>query len=242
MPIQANKAIVGTNAFSHSSGIHQDGVLKSQNTYEIMTPETVGLNTNKLNLTSRSGRHVIKHRMEELGYTSSDYDLDELYESFLRLADKKGQIFDYDLEALVLFSNLSEEDDFYSLQSLSVQSGSNNTSTATVSLQCGDEIIIEAAIGNGPVNSICSCISRITGYAIEIKDFKVASTSTGMDALGQVNIMAAYNSRNFHGMGLATDIIRSSAKALIHVVNDIRRTEKVAVLRDSNRKLNQGNV
>ena len=115
MPIQSNKAIVGTNAFSHSSGIHQDGVLKSQNTYEIITPETVGLSTNKLNLTSRSGRHVIKHRMQELGYTAEDFDLDKLYDRFLQLADKKGQVFDYDLEALALFSNMTDEDDYYSL-------------------------------------------------------------------------------------------------------------------------------
>jgi len=176
--------------------------------------------------------------MEELGYSNEDFNLDELYESFLRLADKKGQVFDYDLEALVLFSNLAEEDDYYSLKTLSVQSGSNETSTATVALQCGNEMIIEAAIGNGPVNSICSCICRITGYEIEIKDLKIASTSQGMDALGQVNIMANWNDRTFHGMGLATDIIRSSAKALVHVINDIRRTEKVAVHRNSTRKHN----
>ncbi|MCP3674639.1 MAG: 2-isopropylmalate synthase, partial [Gammaproteobacteria bacterium] len=215
MPIQANKAIVGNNAFSHSSGIHQDGVLKSQNTYEIITPETVGLNTNNLNLTSRSGRHVIKHRMQELGYNEEDYNIDNLYESFLRLADKKGQVFDYDLEALTLFSNMAEEDDYYVLESLSVQSGLEETATATVALRCGDELIREAAIGNGPINSICSCISRITGYEIEINDYKVTSTSEGMDALGQVSIMVQYNNRTFHGMGLATDIIRSSARALV---------------------------
>ncbi len=234
MPIQSNKAIVGSNAFSHSSGIHQDGVLKSQNTYEIMTPETVGLNTNKLNLTSRSGRHVIKHRMIELGYDEQDFELDKLYESFLRLADKKGQVFDYDLEALVFFSNLDTENDFYQLQSLNVQSGIEDTATATVALLCGDREIKEAAIGNGPVNSMCSCISRITGYELEIRDFKVASTSKGMDALGQVNIIAEYNNKIFHGMGLATDIIRSTARALVHVINDVRRSEKVAQLRKSN--------
>jgi len=236
MPIQNNKAIVGSNAFSHSSGIHQDGVLKSQNTYEIMTPETVGLNTNKLNLTSRSGRHVIKHRMDDLGYSEEDYDLNKLYERFLELADKKGQIFDYDLEAMVLFTNLTDEDDFYTLESLIVQSGSEDTATATVGLRCGDELVREAAIGNGPVDSICCCISRITGYNIEIKDFKVASTSEGMDALGQVNIMADCNNRTFHGMGLATDIIRSTAHALVHVANDARRSEEVAKIRKSNRR------
>ena len=101
MPVQSNKAIVGSNAFSHSSGIHQDGVLKAQNTYEIMTPESVGINKNHLNLTSRSGRHVIKHRLHELGYKESDYDLEAIYAAFLKLADKKGQVYDYDLEALL---------------------------------------------------------------------------------------------------------------------------------------------
>ena len=157
MPIQSNKAIVGNNAFSHSSGIHQDGVLKSQNTYEIMTPETVGLNTNQLNLTSRSCRHVIKHRMEDLGYDEQDFDLDKLYKSFLVLADRKGQVFDYDLEAMALFSNLEDEDSYYVLESLSVQSGIEDTATATVALRCGETLIREAAIGNGPVDSICSC-------------------------------------------------------------------------------------
>ena len=242
MPIQSNKAIVGSNAFSHSSGIHQDGVLKSQNTYEIITPETVGLNTNKLNLTSRSGRHVIKHRMQELGYGSDDYDLDKLYERFIQLADKKGQVFDYDLEALALFTNMADEDDYYTLESLSVQSGDEVTATATVGLRCGDKLIREAAIGNGPINSICSCISRITGYNIEIKDFKIASTSEGMDALGQVNIVADSEGRTFHGMGLATDIIRSSARALVHVANDVRQSKKVSKLRENKNIIDRGAV
>ncbi len=236
MPVQANKAIVGSNAFSHSSGIHQDGVLKKQDTYEIMTPETVGLSTNKLHLTSRSGRHVIRHRMEDLGYAKDDYDIEKLYENFLRLADKKGQVFDYDLEALVLFENLADEDDYYKLLSLSVQSGTDDCATATVSLQSGEDSTIEAAIGIGPVDSICKCINRITGYDVSIKDFKVASTSQGVDAMGQVNIMADWNGRSFHGMGLATDIIRSSARALIHIANDIRRSQQVNQLRNSGKE------
>ena len=122
MPVQANKAIVGANAFAHSSGIHQDGVLKGQNTYEIMTPESVGLNKNQLNLTSRSGRHVIKHRLGELGYSESDYDLDEVYASFVRLADKKGQVFDYDLEALLFFNQQKHEHAHYSLEYLQASS------------------------------------------------------------------------------------------------------------------------
>lgn len=227
MPIQSNKAIVGTNAFSHSSGIHQDGVLKSQNTYEIMTPESVGIKTNQLNLTSRSGRHVIKHRMSELGYSEVDYDLDGLYQSFLKLADKKGQVFDYDLEALTLFNNLSEEDDYFAVEHLSVQSGTDKIATATVSMLCGEQEVTEAAIGNGPINSICQCISRITGYPLEIRDFKVSSTSTGMDAMGQVSVIIESEGRIFHGMGLATDIILSSARAIAHAANEVRRSEQV---------------
>lgn len=124
MPIQANKAIVGTNAFTHSSGIHQDGMLKAQNTYEIMTPESIGLNRNHLNMTSRSGRHVIKHRMEQMGYSEQDYSLDQLYDAFLKLADKKGQVFDYDLEALVYMEGRAAADDHFQLQQLVVQSDS----------------------------------------------------------------------------------------------------------------------
>ena len=242
MPIQSNKAIVGANAFSHSSGIHQDGVLKSQNTYEIMTPESVGIKTNNLNLTSRSGRHVIKHRMDELGYGEDDYDLESLYNSFLRLADKKGQVFDYDLEAMTLFNNLADEDDYFVMQHLSVTSGTDKTSTATVTMQFDDETVTEAAIGNGPINSICRCIGRISGHELEIKDFKVASTSSGMDALGQVNVMVECNGRTFHGMGLATDIILSSARALVHAANEVRRSEQVAQHKMQSKEVNKAAI
>ncbi|MDW1553215.1 2-isopropylmalate synthase, partial [Vibrio sp. YT-18] len=124
MPIQCNKAVVGANAFSHSSGIHQDGMLKNKNTYEIMTPESIGLKNQALNLTSRSGRAAVKSHMDSMGYKEDEYNLDALYADFLKLADRKGQVFDYDLEALMHFSNLREEDDFYKLNYLSVQSGS----------------------------------------------------------------------------------------------------------------------
>lgn len=227
MPIQANKAIVGANAFSHSSGIHQDGVLKSKNTYEIITPESIGLTQNKLNLTSRSGRHVIKHRMNELGYADGDFDLDELYSSFLALADKKGQVFDYDLEALIFFNNLHDEKEHFQLESLSVHSGSSDTSTATIKLAFGDEIETEAAIGNGPVDAVYKCLSRISGFNIEISKYNISAKGEGMDALGQVDIVATYNGRKFHGIGLATDIIESSALAYIHVMNNIYRANAV---------------
>ncbi|QUM86568.1 MULTISPECIES: 2-isopropylmalate synthase [unclassified Moritella] len=233
MPVQANKAIVGANAFSHSSGIHQDGVLKSKNTYEIITPESIGLTQNKLNLTSRSGRHVIKHRMAELGYTDNDYNLDELYESFLQLADKKGQVFDYDLEALIFFNNLHEDEEHFKLDYLSVQSGSGVKATATISLISQQETTdesctnTEAAIGNGPVDAVYKCLSRISGFDIDIANYHITAKGEGKDALGQVDIVATYEGRKFHGIGLATDIIESSALAYIHVMNNIHRSNAV---------------
>lgn len=227
MPIQANKAIVGANAFAHSSGIHQDGVLKAKNTYEIITPESIGLTQNNLNLTSRSGRHVIKHRMAELGYSESDYNLDELYTSFLQLADKKGQVFDYDLEALVFFNNLQDEDEHFKLDYLSVQSGSGVTATATIRLQTGEHAMTEAAIGNGPVDAVYRCLNRISGYDVSISDYHITAKGEGKDALGQVDIVATHESRKFHGVGLATDIIESSALAYVHVMNNIHRANAV---------------
>ena len=229
MPIQANKAIVGANAFSHSSGIHQDGVLKSQNTYEIITPESVGISTNKLNLTSRSGRHVIQHRMQELGYRDSDYDLDALYASFLELADKKGQVFDYDLEALMFFNQVTDEPEYYKLENLDVLAGTGQIATATVTMTIGDDDkIVEAATGNGPVNATYLCLKQITGLDIDIDTYKIGAKGEGEDALGQVDIVATYKGQRFHGFGLSTDIIESSAIALVHVMNYIHRAQAVA--------------
>ncbi|MFM2480488.1 2-isopropylmalate synthase [Celerinatantimonas sp. YJH-8] len=237
MPVQPNKAIVGSNAFSHSSGIHQDGMLKNENTYEIMTPESIGLPKNILNLTSRSGRHVIKHRMTELGYSDKDYDLDELYQSFLELADRKGQVFDYDLEALVFFNNQRQEEDFFKLEYLSAQTGSNMTATATVKLRAGDEVMTEAATGNGPIDAAYHCLSRMTGYHITIDDYSIKAAGGGQsgnqkadikDALGKADIVAKYQGRTFHGMGLETDIVHASAQAFVHVLNNIHRAETIA--------------
>lgn len=228
MPIQSNKAIVGANAFSHSSGIHQDGVLKSQNTYEIMTPESVGLLTNKLNLTSRSGRHVIQHRMQELGYRDEDYDMEELYTSFLELADKKGQVFDYDLEALMFFNQVNSEPEYYKLSNISVLSGSGLVATATVTMQIGEQQkVVEAATGNGPIDAAYQCLMRISGLEVTMESYKISGKGEGKDALGQVDIVASYNGQKFHGIGLSTDIIESSALALVHVMNHINLAKEV---------------
>ena len=230
MPIQANKAIVGSNAFSHSSGIHQDGMLKNKNTYEIMTPTSIGLKNQALNLTSRSGRAAVKSHMDTLGYTEHEYDLDKLYADFLSLADRKGQVFDYDLEALMYFSNLRDEDDFFKINYLSVQSGSV-MATTSIKLQCGDEEKCEAAVGNGPVDALYQCIYRLTGYEIVLDKFDLTAKGEGEDGLGQADIIAHYKGRKYHGTGLATDIVEASGQALIHVINSIYRADQIATIK-----------
>ena len=226
MPIQSNKAIVGANAFSHSSGIHQDGVLKNKNTYEIITPESIGLKNQALNLTSRSGRAAVKSHMESMGYHEHEYNLDALYEDFLKLADRKGQVFDYDLEALMHFSNLREEDDFYKLNYLCVQSGSV-MATTTIKLKCGDDERCEAAVGNGPVDALYQCIYRLTGYDIVLDKFDLTAKGEGEDGLGQADIIANYNGRKYHGTGVSTDIVEASGQALLHVINSIHRANQI---------------
>ena len=230
MPIQSNKAIVGANAFSHSSGIHQDGMLKNKNTYEIMTPESIGLSQKSLNLTSRSGRAAVKSHMQQMGYSEKEYDLPSLYTSFLKLADRKGQVFDYDLEALMFFNNLQEEDDHYKIKYLSVQSG-NIMATTSITLQCGAQEISDAAIGNGPVDALYQVIYRITQYDITLDKFDLTAKGEGENGLGQADIIARYKGRKYHGTGISTDIIEASGQALLHVINSIYRAEQITKIK-----------
>ena len=228
MPVQSNKAIVGANAFSHSSGIHQDGVLKAQNTYEIMTPESVGINKNNLNLTSRSGRHVIKHRLTELGYKPEEFDLEAVYDAFLKLADKKGQVYDYDLEALLFFDKQKHDQAHYQLLYLQANSGREIIPSATVKMKVGGQEITQACTGNGPVDAAFKAIISILGHEdLEIVDFKLDSKGEGADALAQVSVIATYKGRRFHGIGLATDIVEAGVKALIFVLNNTYLADQI---------------
>jgi len=228
MPVQSNKAIVGANAFSHSSGIHQDGVLKAQNTYEIMTPESVGINKNNLNLTSRSGRHVIKHRLTELGYKPEEFDLEAVYDAFLKLADKKGQVYDYDLEALLFFDKQKHDQAHYQLLYLQANSGREIIPSATVKMKVGEQEITQACTGNGPVDAAFKAIISILGHEdLEIVDFKLDSKGEGADALAQVSVIATYKDRRFHGIGLATDIVEAGVKALIFVLNNTYLADQI---------------
>ena len=237
--VPPHKAIVGSNAYAHSSGIHQDGVLKNRNTYEIITPESVGFKGNNMRMTARSGRHMIRTCLQNLGYTEKDYDLDDIYARFLKLADKKGQVFDYDLESLVFFTKQGEnDDDTYRLDRLNVMSGSGDmTATATVRLQVGKRTRTDSSIGNGPVDAVYNCITRLTGVRCKLTSFEITANGAGMDALGQVNITVDYDGRVFHGMGLSTDVIESAALALLHAINNIERTKRIQELREPPKKV-----
>ena len=228
MPVQPNKAIVGQNAFSHSSGIHQDGMLKAADTYEIMSPESIGIRKSELNLTSRSGRHVIVHRLESLGYQKSDYDLDTIYEAFLELADQKGQVHDYDLEALLHFSSLDEQSgNKYQVDFLNVHANSSSIASATIGLLIDGEQVIEAAVGNGAVDAAFRAISRICDKAIGIKEYKLVAAGTGANALGQVDLIAEYKGRAYHGAGISTDIVEASVRAYVNVLNLCERAKLI---------------
>ena len=228
MPIQPNKAIVGENAFAHSSGIHQDGMLKASNTYEIMSPESIGIRKSDMNMTSRSGRHVIAHRLEVMGYKKEDYDIDALYTKFLELADQKGKVHDYDLEALLHFTTLDEQSGSkYQLDFVNIHSNSSSVASATVGLMIDGKQVIEAATGNGPVDAAYRAIGRITDKAIGIIEYSLDAKGTGANALGQVNVIAKYKERSYHGAGLATNIVEASVRAYVHVLNLCHRAKRI---------------
>lgn len=231
--VPPHKAIVGSNAFAHSSGIHQDGVLKNRETYEIITPESVGFKENNLHMTARSGRHMIKSCLTNLGYSEDTYNLDDIYARFLKLADKKGQVFDYDLEALLFFSHDDEKETQFTLDNLNVICGGKNTiPTASVRLKIGKRTRTESSTGNGPVDAVYNCITKLTGIRYELVSYTIGAKGSGMNAQGQVDVDLKYKNRLYHGKGLSTDVIESSALALISACNSIYRTQLIESQKD----------
>ena len=227
-PVPSHKAIVGSNAFAHSSGIHQDGVLKNKQTYEILTPESVGFKENNMHMTARSGRHMIKAVLEKLGYKEGTYNLDDIYQRFLKLADRKGQVFDYDLEALMYFSQDEDEENQFKLDNLSVMSGGKNIiPTASVRLRIGKRTRTESGTGNGPVDAVFNCISRLTGLKLKLESFQINAKGSGMNAQGQVNVDVIYEGRHYYGVGISTDVIEASALSLISASNSIYRAQVI---------------
>jgi len=215
---QPNKAVVGKNAFSHEAGIHQHGVMASPTTYEIMTPESVGVKTNSLVLGKHSGRHALDQRFKDLGFELTPEQLGQAYGLFTRLADQKKEIFDEDLVALV-YDGLSDGAETYQLRAVQATAGTHSIATALVILAEGDKEITETASGDGPVNAVFEAINRITGLQGELLDFHLASVTGGADALGEVFLRVRFPEGTFSGKAASTDIVGSSAQAYLKAVN-----------------------
>ncbi len=218
MHIQRNKAIVGDNAFAHEAGIHQDGMLKNSITYEIMTPQSVGIKHSTLVLGKHSGRHALKQRYSELGYQLSTEELERAYSVFTKIADEKKQIFDDDLVA-ILQDEMSTIDETYTLDTFQVTSGLNLIPTATVGLKKGDETIQDSATGDGPVDASYRAIERITGISVELLDYSIKSVAWGRDAIGEVFVKIAIDGYVFNGRSASTDVITGSVKAYLNAIN-----------------------
>ncbi len=218
MHIQRNKAIVGDNAFAHEAGIHQDGMLKNSITYEIMTPQSVGIKHSTLVLGKHSGRHALKQRYAELGYALSDDELQRAYAVFTKIADEKKQVFDDDLVA-ILQDELSNLEETYTLEALQVTSGLNLVPTATVGLKKGTEFFQDSATGDGPVDAAYRTIERITGISVDLLDYSIKSVAWGRDAIGEVFVKIAIDGYVFNGRSASTDVITGSVKAYLNAIN-----------------------
>ncbi|MEW6607866.1 MAG: 2-isopropylmalate synthase [bacterium] len=225
IPVQPNKAIVGANAFAHESGIHQDGFLKERTTYEIMTPQSIGLPSSKIVLGKLSGRHAFKHRLEELGYEISENEFEKAFEVFKKTADKKKEITDSDIEAIIN-DEISIVEESYSLDSLEVWCGNKITPTAKIKLITSKGQILETeSAGSGPVDASYEAIDKIVNPNCKLVEFAVQSVTGGMDAMGEVTIRIEKEGRIFVGRGADTDIIVASAKAYLNAINRLMQTK-----------------
>jgi 2-isopropylmalate synthase len=237
IPVQPNKAVVGSNAFAHESGIHQDGVIKERLTYEIMRPHDVGVPSSKLVLGKHSGRHALSKRLKELGYNVGAAELEKVYEKFKILTDKKKVVFDDDISALVE-EDMNRLPETYTLDYLNTSSGTGIVPTATVRLSknekpsvpkkgAGKKIIQEAACGDGPVDAAYKAIDKIAGINARLSDYSLRAISGGKDAQGEVSVKVEYKGATFTGRGTSTDIIEASAKAYLQAINKIAAKHSV---------------
>jgi 2-isopropylmalate synthase len=219
MSVQPNKAIVGANAFRHESGIHQDGILKERTTYEIMDPRDIGLTGTTLTLGKLSGRHAFKARLEELGYTLSDEEFTRAFTAFKELADKKKEIGDRDIEALIA-EEMRTFSETYHLDHVQVSCGDHLVPTASVRLiGPGGQLQADASLGTGPVDAVYKAINRLVGVPNNLTEFSVKSVTGGIDAMGEVTIRIESGGRTYSGRGADTDIIVASAKAYMNALN-----------------------
>jgi 2-isopropylmalate synthase len=218
MPVPANKAVVGYNAFAHSSGIHVDGFLKKRETYEIMRPEEIGLAESRVVLTARTGRHGLRHRLEEMGYKLSKEELEKTYERFLAVADKKKEVFDEDLAAIIS-DEIHVVERVYELEYLHVACGTGTLPTASVKMKTKGKMKQAAACGDGPVDAAYEAIRQATGLSPKLEHYSIRAVTGGKEALGEATVRITEDGRIFVGRGISTDIIEASAKAYVDAIN-----------------------
>ena len=220
MPVQPNKAIVGRNAFAHSSGIHQDGVLKNVETYEIIDPKDIGIDDNSIILTARSGHAALKHRLEVLGIELEGEKLDKIYEEFLRLADKKKEVTDDDI--LMLAGADRAASNAIKIDQLQVTSGTSMHPMAALTLNIAGEKFSAAAVGNGPVDAAIKALKTIIRREMTLKEFTIQAINRGSDDVGKVHMQVEYNGHNYYGFGANTDIVAASVEAYIDCINKFK--------------------
>jgi 2-isopropylmalate synthase len=224
MLVQPNKAIVGANAFAHESGIHQDGILKNKQTYEIMDAQTIGLHSNTLVLGKHSGRNAFRSRLKELGFDLSENDMNKAFLRFKELADKKKDVSDLDLEAIVNDETRSVPELFH-LEHIQVVCGTQEMPTATVKLIDPEGLErVDAAVGTGPVDAVYKAINRLVNIPNQLIEFSVQSVTAGIDAIGEVTIRLKHDNRIFSGHSANTDIVVASAQAYMNALNKLCAT------------------
>ena len=217
MPVQPNKAIVGRNAFAHSSGIHQDGVLKNRESYEIIDPKDIGLDDNSIVLTARSGRAALKHRLHALGVDLGKEALDKAYESFLKLADKKKDINDDDI-MMIAGAHLNK-DKRIKLDYLQVTSGVGVQSVASLRLNIASEIFEACASGNGPVDAAINAVKKIINRQMLLKEFLIQAINKGSNDVGKVHMTVEHDGNHYYGFSANTDIVAASVEAYVDAIN-----------------------
>ena len=227
MNVQANKAIVGANAFAHSSGIHQDGVLKARDTYEIINPEDVGAAGSEIILSARSGHAALKHRLAELGYTFAPEEFDDIYQRFLEIADQKKEVYDEDLESMVQERDRDIKA-VYTLDALQVSCGDPlvPTATATITDEAGEKHVV-CATGTGPVDAAYKAIDMVVSMHGDLQEFVVKAVTRGIDAIGEVTVrIQSESGKIYTGRGADNDIVVSSAKAYVNAINRMIQTAR----------------
>ena len=223
LAVARNKAIVGANAFAHSSGIHQDGVLKNRSNYEIISPEEVGASGTQIILTARSGRHAVRHRLEAIGYDLSPEELERLHIRFLALADAKKQVFDEDLHALMA-DERGASTEAYHLEGFRISSGTDTTPTATVRLRTGTGNVEQVGTGDGPVDACFRAVDEVTGLKVQLLEYHLSAATAGKEALGEAQVTLEHDGRTASAHGASTDVVEASLRAYLNAVNRLLAT------------------